>query len=224
MQIDAFNKETPDSIIYTTDDKKHRVIIGGYIDRLDTVKIGNDVYVRVIDYKTGIKEFSLDDVKKGENLQMLLYLKSVTETSRPEFLRKLGIEEGGKLMPAGIVYVKTSVADVTIDSPSDELADREVKATYERLGASLDDADVLAAMNPSFTPMAKTRKDAEPRPETYSMDDWAEINRDMEAAVVAIADEITSGHIVAKTNVKPGATFHPCKECPYKFICRSAVT
>ena len=223
MQIDAFNKETPDSIIYTTDDKKHRVIIGGYIDRLDTVKIGNDVYVRVIDYKTGIKEFSLDDVKKGENLQMLLYLKSVTETSRPEFLRKLGIEEGGKLMPAGIVYVKTSVADVTIDSPSDELADREVKATYERLGASLDDADVLAAMNPSFTPMAKTRKGAEPRPETYSMDDWKRINEEMKDAVLSIAGEITSGHIVAKTNVSDNASFHPCESCQYKFICRNAV-
>ena len=223
MRIDAFNKETPDSIIYTTDDKKRRVIIGGYIDRLDTVKIGNDVYVRVIDYKTGIKEFSLDDVKKGENLQMLLYLKSVTETDRPEFLKKLGVEDGGKLLPAGIVYVKTSVADVTIDSPSDELAEREVKANYERLGASLEDPDVLAAMNPDFTPMAKTRKGDVPKPQTYSMEDWKRINEEMKSAVLSIAGEITSGHVVAKTNVSDNSSFHPCENCQYKFICRNAV-
>jgi hypothetical protein len=80
-------------------------------------------------------------------------------------------------------------------------------------------------MNPDFTPMAKSgKKNEPPSPLTYSMEGWSEINRDMEASVVAIADEITGGHIVAKTNAKPGATFHPCKECPYKFICRSAVT
>ena len=124
--------------------------------------------------------------------------------------------------------IKLSVlenCDWTVREAADELALAEVKKSYERLGASLDAPESLAAMNPDFTPMAKSSKRNEPPvPLTYSMDGWAQINRDMEAAVVAIADEITSGHIVAKTNAKPGATFHPCKECPYKFICRSAVT
>lgn len=225
LHIDRYRKDTPDSIVYKTSNGAHRIIIGGYIDRVDTLKVGEDVYVRVVDYKTGMKSFSLDDVKEGVNLQMLLYLKAIVETTHPEFREKLGAGEDGQLLPGGIVYVKTSVADVDIDSPSDELALGEVKKSYERLGASLDAPESLAAMNPEFTPMAKSSKrNEEPNPLTYSMDDWAEINRDMEAAVVAIADEITSGHIVAKTGVKPGATFHPCKECPYKFICRSAVT
>ena len=225
LHIDRYNKDTPDSIVYKTTNGMHRIIIGGYIDRVDTLKVGNDVYVRVVDYKTGMKSFSLDDVKEGVNLQMLLYLKAIVETTHKEFRDKLGAGEGGQLLPAGIVYVKTSVADVDIDAPSDELALSEVKKSYERLGASLNDPESLAAMNPEFTPMAKSSKKNEPpTPLTYSMDDWAEINRDMEASVVAIADEITGGHIVAKTNAKAGATFHPCKECPYKFICRSAVT
>ena len=223
VHIDGYNAETPNSIIYDTENGKHRVIIGGYIDRLDMVKIGEDVYVRVIDYKTGIKQFSLDDVKKGENLQMLLYLKSVVETENPAFRESLGVSKDGRLVPAGIVYVKTSVADVTIDSPSDELADKEVKATFERLGASLDSPEVLAAMNPEFTPMAKTRKGDEPKPETYSLEDWQRINDEMKSAILSIADEITSGHIVAKTNVNDNATFHPCSDCKFKFICRNAV-
>ena len=223
VHIDGYNKDTPNSIIYDTESGKHRVIIGGYIDRLDTLKVGNDVYVRVIDYKTGIKQFSLDDVKKGENLQMLLYLKAVTETENHDFLKKLGVGDGGKLIPAGIVYVKTSVADLTIDSPSDELADSEVKATFERIGASLDSPAVLRAMNPDFTPMAKTRKGDVPKPETYSIEDWERINEEMKSAVLTIAGEITSGHIVAKTNVSDNASFHPCTDCKFKFICRNAV-
>lgn len=223
VHIDGYNANTPNSIIYETESGKHRVIIGGYIDRLDTVKVGDDVYVRVVDYKTGIKSFSLDDVKKGENLQMLLYLKSVVETENPAFRNSLGVGENGQIIPAGIVYVKTSVADVMIDSPSDELAEKNVKATFERLGASLDSPEVLAAMNPEFTPMAKTRKGQEPVPETYSIEDWARINEEMKAAVLGVADEITSGHIVAKTNVSDNASFHPCADCKFKFICRNAV-
>ena len=222
MRIDGYRPDTPNSIIYNTESGR-RVIINGYIDRLDTVKIGDDVYVRVIDYKTGIKQFSIDDVKKGENLQMLLYLKAVTETENPEFREKLGVGDGGSLVPAGIVYVKTSVADVTVDSPDDELAEMTVKGTFERLGASLDDPEVLGAMNPSFTPMAKTRKGDVPIPLTYTKEKWAQINADMEGSVLAIANEITSGKIEAKTNVSDNASFHPCTNCTYKFICRNAV-
>lgn len=224
LQIDTFDKKHPNSIIYNTDDGKHRVIIGGYIDRVDTLKVGNDVYVRVVDYKTGIKKFTLDDIKKGENLQMLLYLKSIVETKNPEFLANIGAEGDGKVIPAGIVYVRTSVADVTIDSPSDELAVDEVKAGFERLGASLDSPVSLSAMNPDFTPMAKPKsKNDPPTPQTYTLDDWNRLNEEMKDAVLSITKEITSGHIVAKTNVPDNSTFHPCKDCHYKFICRNAV-
>jgi ATP-dependent helicase/DNAse subunit B len=154
---------------------------------------------------------------------MLLYLKSIVETSNPEFRERLGVAEDGQLIPAGIVYVKTSVADVTIDSPSDELAVEEVKASFERLGASLDSPDSLGAMNPDFTPMAKSsKKGEEAKPLTYTMQDWADINRDMEAAVLSVANEITSGHILAKPQAN-GSSFHPCEDCQYRYICRSAV-
>ena len=223
LHIDGYRADTPNSIVYDTENKKHRVIIGGYIDRVDTLKVGNDVYVRVVDYKTGIKNFSLDDVKKGENLQMLLYLKSIVETENPEFRERLGVGEGGQILPGGIVYVKTTVADVTIDSPSDELAVKEVKAKFERLGASLDAPDSLSAMNPDFTPMGKASKKGEaPMPLTYTMDDWAQINKDMEVSVLSVANEITSGHIEAKPSAK-NSSFHPCEDCQYKYICRSAV-
>ena len=181
------------------------------------------MYVRVVDYKTGIKTFSLDDVKRGENLQMLLYLKAVSETENPTFKEQLGIKAEGKIIPAGIVYVRTSVADITIDAPSDELANSEVKKSFERLGATLDSDVVLSAMNPEFTPMAKTKKGEEPKPLTYTEADWQKINEDMKDVVLSIADEITSGHIVARTNVQDNATFHPCEDCQYKYICRNAV-
>ena len=221
LKIDNYRSDTPNSIIYNTDDGKHRVIIGGTIDRLDTLKIGKDVYVRVVDYKTGIKEFDLDDIKRGENLQMLLYLKAVVETDNKKFLKDMQLDDGGKLIPAGIVYVKTSVNDVTVDSPSDELAIKTVKDSFERLGASLDKDEVIAAMNPAFTPMTKVKKGQTPSPITYTEADWDRLGSEMEAAVLTVAGEITGGKIVAKPNAG-SSSFHPCSNCKYKFICRSA--
>ena len=223
LKIDDYNPKTPDSIIYEMDNKEHRVIISGKIDRLDTLKVGNDVYVRVVDYKTGIKEFSLEDVKKGENLQMLLYLKSVAETQSPEFLNRMQVGDGGKIIPAGIVYVKTSVSDVTVDSPDDELAALTVKGSFERLGASLNDPKSMEAMNPDFIPKSPTKRGVPGEPITYSMDEWKTINDDIKNSVLKIAGEITGGKIMAKTSAPDNDRYHPCSDCQYKFICRNAV-
>lgn len=220
LHIDSFTEDTPNSIVYETRDNKHRIFVDGFIDRVDTYTVDNEVYVRVIDYKTGMKKFSLDDIKEGENLQMLLYLKAVVESNSRTFKQRIGAAPDATLIPAGIVYVKTSVADVTIDSPSDELAINEVKAAFERLGASLDDPKSLEAMNPNYTPAIKSRN-GEKRPQTYSMEDWERMNTEMEEVIVSVTDEIAAGRIRANAK-KKGSSFSPCNDCQYKYICRNA--
>lgn len=55
--------------------KNGLVTVGGIIDRVDLYKDENGTtYVRVVDYKTGRKEFKLADVLYGMSLQMLIYL------------------------------------------------------------------------------------------------------------------------------------------------------
>lgn len=220
MHIDSYTKDTPSSITYDSRDGKHKIIIDGYIDRVDTLKVGGDVYVRVVDYKTGIKKFSLSDIEKGENLQMLLYLKAIVETTEKAFRDRIGAEDGKEIIPAGIVYVKTSVADVTVDRPSDELALAEVKASFERLGASLDDDVSLSAMNPDFTPMQKSRK-GDSSPETYTRGEWDTLGEQMREVILNITDEITGGKIgVAEGGAK--SPFSPCADCQFRYLCRSS--
>ena len=47
--------------------------------------------MRVVDYKTGKKEFRLSDVLHGLNMQMLVYLAALVEN--------------GQVLPAGILYM-----------------------------------------------------------------------------------------------------------------------
>ncbi len=216
MHISKHDKRAADPIIYDLDDKS-KIQIGGYIDRIDAFKLGGDVYVRVVDYKTGNQEFSLDKVKEGENLQMLLYLKAVTETDTPEFRERLGAEPGGKILPAGIVYVKTSVKDVTIKTSSDEIALDEVKSVFKRIGASLDDESSLGAMNPDFTPI-KNEKSKENQ--TYTLDDWRRLNDEMESVIKDVGRQILRGDMSARANAQRTA-YHPCDKCSFKYICRN---
>ncbi|MBQ9085411.1 MAG: PD-(D/E)XK nuclease family protein, partial [Clostridia bacterium] len=105
FELDTNGKEgDANPIVYLTRDGS-KVIIGGTVDRVDTYKSGSDVYVRVIDYKSGAKEFSPEDLEEGANLQMFLYLKSIVETSSKSFHERIGLPEGGRMIPAGVIYV-----------------------------------------------------------------------------------------------------------------------
>lgn len=100
------------------------VTIGGKIDRVDLAELHGETYVRIIDYKTGAKEFKLTDVLYGMNLQMLIYLAAL-------------IENGG-LQGAGILYMPAVQPLVLLTARPRPDKDRQgsgEKAENERSGA-----------------------------------------------------------------------------------------
>ena len=50
------------------------ITISGICDRIDTMQTDGGKFVRVVDYKRSSRTFELEDIFKGEDLQMLLYL------------------------------------------------------------------------------------------------------------------------------------------------------
>ena len=61
------------------------VTLTGIADRVDGWLHEGKLYVRVVDYKTGLKSFSLSDVWYGLGLQMLLYLFALEKTGRERY-------------------------------------------------------------------------------------------------------------------------------------------
>ncbi len=214
------DEATPDPIRISSEGGE--VSIYGIIDRVDAYKKGEDVYLRVIDYKTGHKEFSPDDMAEGSNLQMFLYLKALVESENEKFRQSLGVGEGGRLVPAGVIYVKTSVRDVRVDSPDDDLASEVVKSAQGREGMVLDDPDVLNAMTLKYTPVYSKRSPdkvaATKRKFLYDEEGWAEIMQTVESSVSTVADGIRSGQMDAEPKEQKGHS--PCDYCEYKPICR----
>ncbi len=222
LSLSRGDDSTPDPVCLSTD--KGAVNIYGIIDRVDAYKKGEDVYLRVIDYKTGHKEFSPDDMAEGANLQMFLYLKSLVESENKKFRESLGVGKNGKLVPAGVIYVKTSVRDVRVDTPDDELASQAVKSAQGREGMILDDSDSIEAMTLKYTPLY-SRRTPDKIPDTkrkflYDEAGWQGIMDTVEASVTRVADGIRDGKMDAEPKEQKGKS--PCDYCEFKPICRRA--
>ena len=212
--------DTPDPIKIKTDNGDIKIF--GIIDRVDAYKKGDDVYLRVVDYKSGHKEFSPSDLEGGTNLQMFLYLKALVESEKEEFKKRVGVGEGGRMIPGGVIYVKTSVRDVRVDLPDDDLATEVVKSAQQREGMILDDTDNISAMTLKYTPVYSGRtpdkiSDAK-RKFLYDEDGWNEIMNTVESAVAEVADGIRQGNIPAMP--KEDKSKSPCDFCDFRPVCR----
>ena len=215
LKTDSRDDASPDHLIINREGGG-RIIVRGTIDRVDTYKSGDDVYVRVIDYKTGHTDFLPSKLKDGEYLQMFLYLKAITDTKSEGFRERLGVGENGRIIPAGVIYVKTRVNDTTVRTFSDTEAEEAVKKLQERDGMLLDESLSISAMNPDFIPPETKKKE----PLRYSEEGWREIEKTLIEVTTSVADSMCSGKINATPATKGGRN---CKWCRYKEICRSAV-
>lgn len=211
----------PEAAGFTCKDGR-RVKVIGNIDRVDLFRNGDAIFVKVVDYKTGQKEFSPDDLDAGKNLQMFLYLKSIVESRDKKFLQKLGADENTKLIPAGVIYVKSAIGDVKISSSDYKDALDAVMKNQKREGMVLDSEENLYAMG-SYLPIKFTSSGAptkSSRELLYTEEGWKNLMDKLNSAVIRVAEGMTSGNASAL----PMKTKHssPCEYCKFKPICRNA--
>lgn len=202
------------------------ITVYGRVDRVDAYKKGDDVYLRVIDYKTGKKDFSLADLALGLDFQMPIYLLSLCRTTDPELKKKLGADENDRLLPAAFLYFSARMPDLPkVDSPlPDEVEIEEnLSASVARSGLIVNDPDVIAAMEHGvggkFIPVKYDKKGCLKK--SGSLIDAAELDELM----TAIADKISSvGEQIAsgEASATPLCTgdLDPCKYCEARKLCR----
>lgn len=214
-------KDSPETIAFR--DEEGEVSFAGQIDRVDTYKDENgDVYVRVIDYKTGDVVFSEENIQKGRNLQMFLYLCSLWKTQNSELRAALGLtDDKGEIFPAGVLYTKAAITATKLDSflPEEE-ARAAMRKDLSRSGLVLEDERILHAMSHTlskhFLPTTgRTRAIA-----GATLERMGELLGDMEAAVLGIVSEMRSGRADADPADKKEAGVELCKSCAYKPFCR----
>lgn len=198
------------------------VVVRGIIDRVDTLERDGDVFVRIVDYKTGQKTFSPEDLAEGKNLQMFIYLRSIVESENEGFKSRIGVSEDGKMIPAGVLYLKTFIGDKTVSTPNDELALTEIKNAQEREGMLLDNEEIISAMGLKYTPLYSS-KTPNSIPEAkrnllYDESGWNELKKTVEESVKSVAEQIAAGYAAAAPDSDEQTS--SCDYCDYKPICR----
>lgn len=224
LEIDRKSPDTPTPAIFKTSDGRE-IYIRGYIDRVDAMVKGDDAYIRVVDYKTGTKIFSPKDIEQGKNLQMFLYLKSIVDTESEEFKSRIGIPSSGKLIPAGVIYLKADIGDAKIKSPDESIARAAVAENQKRIGMVLDDEVSLSGMNPDYLPFTLDTKSSKPNSRNanklYTRSGWDSICDTISTVMQSIGDRMTSGDISASP-LETGKSITTCKYCDFKSVCRNA--
>ena len=195
--------------------------ITGQIDRVDTYEVDGNTYFRVVDYKTGSKAFSVEDLERGLNLQMFLYMFSIME-NRDEFCRLLGTPS--HLVPAGVLYYLARLSPVEYDGVVDyDNIEQDVIDSIERQGMLLDNKDILLAMskagNDKVLPRGVTTSSKKNKESAvFSLESLSEIEATINRTIERITVELKSGKADA---VPMRDSKDPCSYCKMKVICRN---
>lgn len=109
--------------------------VRGKIDRLDTVEIDNQLYISVVDYKSGDKKLEFDEIYHGLMMQLLTYLDTAVEHSEELF--------GRKAKPGGAFYAQ--VKNPLLDGRSVKGKDwvTEMLKEFKMKGLLLNEEDLL---------------------------------------------------------------------------------
>ncbi len=191
--------------------------VRGFVDRVDVWNNNGKNYIRVVDYKTGKKDFDYCDVFNGIGLQMLLYL--------------FALEDGGEALfgedpiVAGVQYFPARVPLVPADGAlSPEEAAQAHSKIFRRNGLLLDEEPVLYAMEPSENPKRlcyTRRKDGSISGDLASSHQFVQLKKYVFKLLKSIVDDIASGNVSPNPYTR-GSRHNACTFCPYGAVCHPA--
>lgn len=191
------------------------VTITGSVDRVDLMEKDGVKYIRVIDYKTGKKEFKLSELYSGLNIQMVLYLMA---------LLKNGKDYYGEALPAGVLYLpsRIGVSDYMDSRSPDEETVAAVRRRSGKLsGMVLDSPVVFNGMGvdvfPDYFPVGYNKKN-ELTGNKFSLLNFENLSGIIDDKIISMGNRLHNGEICDIPSGKDGEGTM-CRYCSYKSIC-----
>lgn len=190
----------------------------GRIDRLDLCQDGEQVYVKIIDYKSGSTSFDLLALYYGLQLQLVVYMDAVLEMTRRSFPDR-------DVVPAGILYY--NIADPFASKagePNPETIDQEILKKLKMNGLINSELEVIRHLDNSIVKesdiipvVLKDGAVQDGRSSVASRDRFEALRQFVHEKLKAAGREILDGEIGAEP-YKNGART-ACDYCPYHAVC-----
>ena len=215
-----FGKNSKYKPITLQTDSGKTVEIVGKIDRVDIAKNPDGTYVRIIDYKSSVKNIDLNQVVAGLQLQLLTYL---NETCKVE-----------DFLPAGVLYFNLSEPNVSANNNmTDEEIAEAIKQEFKMKGLILADVNVIKMMDNKIEQTggseiipAGIKNNGEINSQktrsAINAEQFKYLQKYMDKIIKQISEEILKGDIGLRPyyNMKVQKGRTPCEYCSYKSICR----
>ena len=193
------------------DNKK--VEITGKIDRVDVAKLSDKQYVRIIDYKSSIKDLDLNQVLSGLQIQLITYLDAICEQTN--------------LQPSGILYL--GLIDNIVKNAknlSEEEIEKKIRNNFKMKGLILADVSVVKLMDNKLETgasdivpvyISKDGTISEKKSSTIDKEKFDNLQLEVKNIIKDISKEILGGKIDIKPYNYKRKT--GCDYCKYKSIC-----
>ncbi|MBE6545826.1 MAG: hypothetical protein E7668_00100 [Ruminococcaceae bacterium] len=201
-----------------------RITFSGIIDRVDVLHKNGETFLRVVDYKTGAKAFSAEDVRHGINIQMLLYLFTLCRNTNSDFAKRLSLADGQAPVPAGVIYLSAAIPVIQAEEYDREDAVLEKASdSLKRSGLLLNEEAILRAMSAELSPkfLAGIKKNKDGSLVGDALSDRARFDalyEQIKTTVETITEELRGG--VADAAPNPHVKRDLCGTCKMKPICR----
>ena len=194
------------------------VYLTGRIDRIDTLDLNGNTYIRVVDYKSGAKKFDLNELYYGLQIQLLVYLDAILKNS--EYILNT------QSMPGAILYFR--IDDPIIKSKT-ELEDEEIrKQVLEKLkmnGLLLKDAALVRAMDNdmetySLVIPATFKKDGDfsANSSVVTEEQFNILRQYVNTKMIELCEDMLSGKIKMEPCKNKKIAY--CDYCDYSAICQ----
>ena len=191
----------------------------GFIDRIDYAKLDDDIYLRVLDYKSGNQEIDFTKIYHRLSLQLFTYLDVVLNNSQQLFNKEA--------KAAGVLYfqIKNSVINALSDYTEEEIYAKHHEE-YRMNGYTLGDAkvtslfdDKIKAGDSSDIIRVGLKKDGNfnAYAKVLTQEEILALRKYTKKAIINSMEEFTSGKIPI-TPVKYRDYTH-CKYCKF-IICK----
>ena len=188
----------------------------GKIDRIDVCETDEKVFVKVIDYKTGVKGFEMNEFYHGLQMQLVVYMNAAIE-------REDSLHPDKEIVPAGMLYYQ--MQDPIIEKEeTEELRVSKLLGTLTPKGIINSDPEVLAHLErrseidyPVIPVSFNKNGSVSKKSSVLNEEQLSVLSQYAKRKVEQIGKEIMDGNI----DVKPYqlGEQNPCTYCPYGGIC-----
>ena len=198
--------------------KEGELSLQGRIDRIDTYEKDENVYVKVLDYKSGMATFDWTALYNGLQMQLAVYLNAAMELEKKE-------HEGKTIVPAGLFYF--SMKDPMIAAENEMTEDALEDALFKEFsleGICNADDEVIHYMDKDCASKSKIlpvsyNKDGSlsKSSKAVTSEQFEQLSHFIKEKTKKLGAEIMDGII----SVNPYGTAQKtaCDYCSYKGIC-----